>query len=316
MARQLRIEFPGAFYHVTSRGNEKAPVFLTDKDRERFLGYLELAHQRFKATFLVYCCMENHFHLFLQTPLGNLSRIMHFINTGYSAYFNKIHERIGHLFQGRYKAILVDADEYAKELSRYIHLNPVRAEIMELPEQYQWSSYREYIGLRRKPVWMHTEFVLGYFGKTEDQARRQYAAFVKSGLHMAANNPFENLGQSNILGSDIFIERVKTKCLGDRKLDRELPSLRALNADLDVGPTINEIKTAAEKVFGKRSGFSRNVTIYLAHKYTGNKLEEIGHVFKLGVSGTSSAISRIEEIISKDLELGRSVKEIEEKLFR
>jgi len=316
MARQLRLEFPGAFYHVTSRGNEKAPVFLTDKDRERFLGYLESAHQRFKAIILVYCCMENHFHLFLQTPLGNLSRIMHFINSSYTSYFNRIHERIGHLFQGRYKAILVDADEYAQELSCYVHLNPVRAEITELPEQYQWSSYREYMALRRKPGWLNTGFVLGYFGTTEDEARSRYAASVRSRLHMAAKSPFENLGQSNILGNDTFIERVKIKCLGDRKLDRELPSLRALNDDLDHRPAINQIKATAEKVFGKRSGLSRNVTMYLAHKYTGNKLEEIGQIFGLGMSGVSSAITRIEKIISRDLNLGRLVKEIEEKLFR
>ena len=316
MARQLRIEFPGAFYHVTSRGNEKAPIFLTDKDRERFLGYLELAHQRFKAIILVYCSMENHFHLFLQTPLGNLSRIMHFINSSYTSYFNKIHERIGHLFQGRYKAILVDADEYAKELSRYIHLNPVRAEITELPEQYQWSSYREYMGLRRKPVWLDTGFVLGYFGTTEDEACVKYADFVKAGLHIAAKNPLENVGPSDILGSDIFIERVKLRCLDNRKLDRELPSLRALNANLDRRPAINQVKATAEKVFGKRSGLSRNVTMYLAHKYTGNKLEEIGQIFGLGMSGVSSAISRIEKIISRDLKLGQLVKEIEDKLFR
>jgi hypothetical protein len=259
--------------------------------------------------------MDNHFHLFLQTPLGNLSRIMHFINSSYTSYFNKIHERIGHLFQGRYKAILVDADEYAKELSRYIHLNPVRAEITELPDQYRWSSYREYMGLRRKPVWLHPEFVLSYFGKTEDEARVQFAEFVRSGLHMAPKSPFENLKHPNILGSDIFIERIKMKYIGDRKLDRELPSLQASNDDLDRRPRMNEIKTAVEKLIGKRSGYSRNVTLYLAHKYTGNKLEEIGRTFGLGVSGTSSAISRIEKIISRDLDLSRRIKEIEEKLF-
>jgi len=241
---------------------------------------------------------------------------MHFINSSYTSYFNKIHERIGHLFQGRYKAILVDADEYAKELSRYIHLNPVRAEITELPEQYQWSSYREYMGLRRKPVWLHPEFVLGYFGKTEVEASFQYAGFIKSGQHLAAKNPIENLGPSNILGSDIFIERIKTKYIGDRKLDRELPSLQALNDDLYLRPTIKEIKKVVEKMLGKRSGYSRNVTIYLAHKYAGSKLEEIGHTFGLGISGTSSAISRIEKIMSRDISFGRRVKEIEAKMFR
>jgi putative transposase len=316
MTRQLRIEFPGAFYHVTSRGNEKKPVFITDRDKEKFLENLEIAHQRFSAIFLVYCCMDNHFHFFIQTPLGNLSRILHFINTAYTAYFNKTHERTGHLFQGRYKAILVDADEYAQELSSYIHLNPVRAKITELPEQYPWSSYRDYMELRKKPDWLDTEFVLGFYGNDDNKAIRQYAAFVKSKMRHPAKNPFENIGPSNILGGDIFIERVKLRCLSDRKLDRELPSLRALNDNLDQRPEINEIKTVTEKILGKRSGLSKKVAMYLAHKHTEIKLEEIGQIYGLSMSGVSSAISRIAKIISRDLNLSRQVKEIEDSLFR
>ena len=315
MARQLRIEFPGAFYHVTSRGNEKGPVFRTDGDREKFLDYLHSAFKRFRVIILVYCCMENHFHLFLQTPGGNLSKIMHFINSAYTAYFNKIHERAGHLFQGRYKAILVDADDYAQELSRYIHLNPVRAKITELPEQYQWSSYREYIGLREPPVWLNTEFVLRYFGSTEDKASSQYAVFVRAALKKPAKNPFEIVGNSNILGSDIFIERVKARCVSDRKLDRELPCVKALSDNPGGEPGLKEIQGVAEKILGKRSGDSRNVAIYLAHKYCGNKLEEMGRFFDLSVSGVSSTISRTQKKMSKDARLSWKVKEIEEKLF-
>ena len=316
MARQLRIEFPGAFYHVTSRGNEKKPVFIADRDKENFLEILEIAHQRFKAIFLTYCCMNNHFHFFIQTPLGNLSKIMHFINTAHTAYFNKAHERIGHLFQGRYKAILVDADEYAQELSSYIHLNPVRAKIVELPEHYPWSSYREYLGLRSRPSWLDTAFVLGFYGNDHNKAISQYDAFVKSKMRLPAKNPLENLGPSNILGSDIFIERIKQKYLGERQLDRELPSLRALNEDLGPYPSINEIKTVTEKVLGKRSRLSRKVVMYLAHKHTATKLEEIGQIYGLSMSGVCTTISRITKIISRDLNLGRLTKEIEETLFR
>jgi len=315
VARQLRIEFPGAFYHVTSRGNEKGPVFRTDGDREKFLGYLQLAHKRLQVIILVYCCMENHFHLFLQTPGGNLSKIMHFINSAYTAYFNKIHERVGHLFQGRYKAILVDADDYAQELSRYIHLNPVRAKITELPEQYQWSSYREYIGLRETPVWLHPEFVLRYYGSAEDKASSQYAAFVRAALKKPTKNPFESVGNSKILGSDIFIERIKTKCVSNRKLDRELPGMKALSDNRSGEPGINEIKAVAEKILGKRSGYSRNAAIYLAHKYCGNRLEEIGQFFGLSVSGVASAISRTQKKMSRDTYLSWRIKEIEGKLF-
>jgi putative transposase len=129
MARPLRISYPGAFYHVTSRGNEQKAVFKSTPDRERFLEYLESSVQRYNAIIHAYCLMDNHYHLLLETPDGNLSRIMAHINGAYTMYFNIKRKRFGHLFQGRYKAILVEADEYAEELSRYIHLNPVRANI-------------------------------------------------------------------------------------------------------------------------------------------------------------------------------------------
>ena len=127
MARPLRITFPGAFYHITSRGNEQKVVFKSKRDREKFLEYLESATRRYAALIHAYCMMDNHYHLMLETPSGNLPEIMRHINGAYTTYFNIKRKRSGHLFQGRYKAILVEIDEYAKELSRYIHLNPVMA---------------------------------------------------------------------------------------------------------------------------------------------------------------------------------------------
>ncbi|MCK5545000.1 MAG: transposase, partial [Desulfobulbaceae bacterium] len=141
MARPLRITFPGAFYHITSRGNEGKVVFKSKRDREKFLEYLESATKRYDALIHAYCLMDNHYHLMVETPSGNLPQIMRHINGAYTTYFNIKRKRSGHLFQGRYKAILVEIDEYAKELSRYIHLNPVRAGMVEKPEAYQWSSY-------------------------------------------------------------------------------------------------------------------------------------------------------------------------------
>lgn len=133
MARPLRIAFPGAFYHITTRGNERKAVFKSKRDREKFLEYLETATERYNAAIHAYCLIGNHYHILLETPAGNLSQIMHHVNGAYTTYFNVKRARGGHLFQGRYKAILVEKDEYAKELSRYVHLNPVRAEIVETP---------------------------------------------------------------------------------------------------------------------------------------------------------------------------------------
>ena len=126
MSRPLRILYAGAFYHVTARGNEKKTIFKNERDRERFLLYAEAAVQRYGAVIHAYCLMDNHYHLLIQTPLANLSEIMQYINGSYTTYINTKRQRVGHLFQGRYKAILIDADTYAQELSRYIHLNPIR----------------------------------------------------------------------------------------------------------------------------------------------------------------------------------------------
>jgi REP element-mobilizing transposase RayT len=156
MGRPLRIEYAGAWYHVTSRGNEQKDVFKSRADREKFLSYLESATVRYGAVIHAWCLMGNHYHLLLETPSGNLSQIMRHINGAYTNYFNAKRKRAGHLFQGRYKAILVEADQYATELARYLHLNPVRAGIVDRPEAYEWSSHREYLGQRIAPEWLQT----------------------------------------------------------------------------------------------------------------------------------------------------------------
>jgi putative transposase len=179
MARPLRISYAGAFYHITSRGNERKEIFKSNGDREKFLFYLESATRRYDALIHVYCLMSNHYHLLMETPAGNLSQIMQHINGAYTTYFNVKRQRSGHLFQGRYKAILVDMDEYAKELSRYIHLNPVRAGIVDKPEAYNWSSYQYFIGLEKVPEWFVMDFILGYFGNKVSEAQNNYHKFHK-----------------------------------------------------------------------------------------------------------------------------------------
>jgi REP element-mobilizing transposase RayT len=145
MGRPLRIEYPGALYHVTSRGNEKRRIFLQDSDRLRFLRMLDEYHDRFGILIHGYVLMDNHYHLVIETPRGNLLKVMHGLNGGYTGYFNRAHRRVGHLFQGRYTGILVDKESYLLQLSRYLNLNPVVAKIVERPEQFKWSSYGGFI---------------------------------------------------------------------------------------------------------------------------------------------------------------------------
>jgi REP element-mobilizing transposase RayT len=225
MTRPLRIQFDGAFYHVTSRGNERRNVFRNNRDREQFLSYLKSAHYRYKAVFHVFCLMNNHYHFLLETPKGNLSQIMHHINGAYTNYFNIKHRRRGHLFQGRYKAIIVDTDSYAGELSRYIHLNPVRAGLIDVPEKYKWSSYCFYIGRNKRPEWFSTGFILSYFEGERALPEKRYQNFVNAKMHMRYVSPMKEAAAATILGSEDFIEMIRDKYVNGKKTDRELPAI-------------------------------------------------------------------------------------------
>lgn len=234
MARPLRIEYPGAFYHITSRGNERRNIFRDDKEREQFLSYFGTATERYKAVIHVYCLMSNHYHLLLEMPLGNLSQIMHHINGAYTTYFNKRHKRSGHLFQGRYKAIVVDKDEYAAELSRYIHLNPVRAGIVKTPDEYPWSGYRYYSGKRKRPEWLVLDFILSYFGKDTLEAQKGYRKFVNEVIGKDYESPLKETVASLILGGKDFINKITERYIKGKKVDRNVPSL----TELSRGPSI------------------------------------------------------------------------------
>ena len=310
MARPLRITYPGAFYHVTSRGNERKAVFKSKRDREKFLEYLESATQRYDARIHTYCLMDTHYHLLLETPSGNLSQIMRHINGAYTTYFNVKRDRSGHLFQGRYKAILVDIDEYAKELSRYIHLNPVRAQMVETPEDYDWSSYKFYIGKQRSAKWLCRDFILGYFGRKVSSAEKMYQDFVNALTDQEYTSPLEQVVSSTLLGSADFIEYIKDNFLSAKKPDKELPALKKLVKK----PSMQDIFKEVELVFAKDKVLSRNIKMYLCTRYTGNKLKEIGFHFGIGESGVSQACRRVADKIEEDKKLKKQIEKFE-KLF-
>jgi hypothetical protein len=251
--------------------------------------------------------MDNHYHILLETPLGNLSRIMAHINGAYTTYFNNKRGRSGHLFQGRYKAILVQADEYAKELSRYIHLNPVRARLAQLPEQYPWSSYSYYIGQERAPQWLRIDFILGYFGKKLSDCQKRYKNFVSALINEEYESPLKDVVSSTILGSEEFIGFIKEKYLSVEKADKELPALKALSRDI----TIEEIFNAVDSEIKDDVKLSKNIKIYLSQKYTGERLDDIGRHFGIGGSGVCQSGRRISERIKKDKTLAKIIRKIE-----
>jgi putative transposase len=308
MARPLRIEFPDAFYHVTARGNERRNIFRDDRDRQRLLGYLESAVLRYKAVVHVYCLMSNHYHLLLSTPAGNLSQIMQHINGGYTAYFNKRHNRAGHLLQGRYKAILVEADPYAGELSRYIHLNPVRAGIAGRPEEYPWSSYAAFIGKTVPPNWLTIDWLLRYFGKKTGEARQAYRFFVEANMG-EREDPLKEAVAGLILGRVEFVDEIRGKFLGKRQRERDIPSLRELTK-----ASVSRIFEEAAREFQDEPGVARKAAIYLSHQYSGRSLREIGDLLALGESGVTQASRRFESNMKGSRTLRRRVQRVRKTL--
>jgi putative transposase len=310
MARPLRIVFPGAFYHVTSRGNEGRAVFKSRRDREKFAEYLESASERYQAIIHAYCLMDNHYHLLVETPLGNLPQIMHHINGAYTTYFNIKRKRAGHLFQGRYKAILVAIDEYAKALSRYIHLNPVRAKLVEIPEKYEWSSYKFYIGKQKPPKWLYRDFILSYFGNNISNAQRGYQSFVKALTDVHNESLFKEVVSSTLLGSAEFIASIKDTHLAGREADKNVPALKELAEKANMADICDEV----ESVAGEEQSLARDIKLYLCRRYTAEKLKDIGKQFGMGESGVSKAYRRILQKLPEDLNLRSKIEEIEKNL--
>lgn len=304
MGRALRIEYPGAHYHVTSRGNERKDVFKSRKDREQFLTYLESAVTRYGAVIHAYCLMTNHYHLLIETPDGNLARIMQHINGAYTNYFNMKRKRSGHLFQGRYKAIVIEADEYATLLSRYIHLNPVRAGMVERPEDHPWSSYLDYIGIRKHPEWLTTTFILNYFG-TKKAGFSAYRRFAEELRDKDYESPFAGVVASTMLGSESFICELAAMHAVDKQRDRELPAAWRLATK----PSLPAILDAVGEVSDK-DRVRKNAAIYLCHRFSGAGLKAIGEQFGVKESAVSQASRRFLQVLERDKGLRERIEKV------
>ncbi len=228
MARPLRIEFPGALYHLTARGNAQQPIFLDDHDRQCFLQVLGKTLSDCNGICHAYCLMSNHYHLLVETPEANLSQIMKQINGIYTQRFNRKHLRVGHVFQGRFKSIIVDKDAYLLALCRYIVLNPVRAGMVDDPGRYLWSSFKATAGKIKTPVFLTTDWILAQFAKSRPKAQVAYRRFVWAGIKEAS--PWKALKGQCLLGGKEFIEKLspflqsksalKEVRISDRKVHR------------------------------------------------------------------------------------------------
>ena len=207
MTRPLRIEYAGALYHITSRGDRREDIYRDDDDREAWLATFAQVCARFNWRCHAWCLMDNHYHLVVETIEGNLAKGMRQLNGVFTQQFNRRHGLHGHLFQGRYKAILVERESYLLELTRYVVLNPLRARMVTDLGQWHWSSYRTMIGEAAKPRWLETDWLLSQFGRSKKSAMSHYKRFVLEGAGLAP--VWDDLKQQIFLGSDIFIEQLQ-----------------------------------------------------------------------------------------------------------
>ncbi len=278
MARPLRIEFAGALYHVTARGDRQEDIFSNDIDRKAFLKILEQVVERFNWLIHAYCLMDNHYHLLIETPDGNLSKGMRQLNGVYTQTSNRNNNRVGHVFQGRYKAILVQKESYLLELSRYIVLNPVRARMVKSARSWPWSSYRDTAGYRESPEWLTTDWLLAAFGKRQSSAQQKYQVFVAAGKNQPS--PWQKLRNQVFLGGEEFVTDLQVKIKSNR--------------DLSEIPKLQRRKKAKSLDYYARHGRNRNQAILASYASGGYSMKEIGIHFGLHYSWVSRVISNAE----------------------
>lgn len=321
MSRPLRIQYPDAWYHVMNRGRHGEAIYIDEQDYSAFIELLQETCAMWKIRIAAYCLMTNHYHLLIQTPKANLDRCMRHINGIYTQRFNREHHLDGQLFRGRYKSVLIDADNYLLEVVRYIHKNPVRAGIVKNPREYRWSSHRAYLSESDSWKWLSRDFVLGMIDRKKSNQRNTYLDFIKQGESEEIQEFYEKKNLPSILGTDVFIAKIKA-LFSKAKRHREIPQSRYLE------PSIKDIKEIISKAYKadikslsrSRRGISnevRDVAIYLARLHTGKKLEEIGKEFAISSYSTvSSIIVKIREQRKVDKRLAKRISPVEKEIKR
>jgi len=317
MARPLRIQYPGAYYHITCRGNERRKIFADGKDLSLFLEKLAHSLEIYNVILLAYVCMRNHFHLIVKTPRGNLSEFMRHFNVSYTTAYNHRHHRSGHLYQGRYKAFLIDADNYLLAVSRYIHLNPVRGKAAEGKSaeekwrelmNYRWSSVKGYLSPRERVGFLSFDDVLNHMGGDNHKGRERYGQFVRIGLKKKLENPLE-LGKGHgVVGEDEFINWVKSK-IDKVAARREQPALRILGRLLGPDELIEKfiriVGRKKEEIFRKGIQLAeRGMLMELLYRFCNLPQPEIGRlVGGIDYSAVSQNRRRLRVALASDAEL-------------
>ena len=279
MARPLRIEFAGALYHVTARGNAREDIYGDDADRQQFLMLLQNTVNRYDWYCHAYCLMDNHYHLLIETSTPTLSKGMKYLNGTYTQYFNRQHQRVGHVFQGRFKAILVQKDAHLLELARYIVLNPVRAQIARSAQEWRWSSYRATAGYEESDACLTTEWILAGFAQTKNIAQQSYRDFVQAGNGQPS--PWIQLKNQIFLGDDDFVNDMQCKLNPEQSL-KDIPKKQKQ-------APVKPLSYFAERYKIRDESMAQ---AYWSGHYT---LAQVGEFFGVSYATVSRAVKQIEK---------------------
>ncbi len=278
MARPLRLELAGGLYHVTSRGDRREAIYEDDEDRGRWLEILGHTCKRFNWRCHAYCQMDNHYHIVIETAEANLSKGMRQLNGVYTQYYNIQHDRVGHVFQGRFKGILVERDEYLLELARYVVLNPVRANVTKAIGAWKWSSYKAMVGKESAPSWLETDWILGQFSRQRKRAIEKYIDFVRAGVGLPPI--WDSLKNQIFLGTEKFI-RKQQKLIDKKASLGEVPRLQRRKLPRPLDYYDNQYKDQKKAI----------CEAYLSGGYT---LKEIGEYFEKHYSTVSRIVKENE----------------------
>ena len=343
MARPLRVDIADGWYHVAGRGIDRRSIYTDDRDRTHFLELLEALCERYRVVLHAYVLMSNHYHLILQTPEANLSEAMQWLSVSYSMWYNKRHGRVGPLFQGRFKSILIENSSWGYEASLYIHLNPVvrlglglskstrkaeargyrkpskdavKKRLREL-RSYQWSSYRAYAGYMKSPDWLDTKELLNRASKSKEQQAGRYRKDLEARLTQGVTEPFaESMKNGFALGAESFLNKIRA----EGKMGRETSGKRSLRKMCTFGQMVKYVEdirgVAYDEIIGSRGDWGKPLIMWGARNYCGLTLREIGEsIGGMDYGAVTMSIRRFEKRVDKERALKSAVKVLSDKVL-
>jgi putative transposase len=314
MARKSRVHFPGALYHVISRGNQRQKIFRQDKDRSHYLDLLSRYQNRYDFRLYAYVLMSNHVHLLVEVGEVALAKVMQGLQQSYALYFNREYGVVGHLFHGRYKDILCDRDSYLLELVRYIHLNPVRSKLVKDPADYPWSSHRLYLGKSTADGdgRVQTEWILSQFSRKASHALRRYKEFVLDGIGAGHRENLYAVKEQRYLGDDQFVERVArtTQVQQSRAIRMELGKIEdVVCRQYDL--TVKRLQSRGKE---RSASFGRALIAYFGQELGGIRLNEVAKRYGRDQVSMSLGLKSLRQRMTQESELRHSVENLLEKL--